>query len=486
MVKNTNTQKPRFPYFCVEESELFSFYRIPKALFTDERFKAISAEAKILYGIMLDRMSLSRKNGWVDEENHVYIVFTAEDAMEFLNCARQKAFSLLSELDAATGIGLIEKKRRGLGKVNLTYVLDFRSPPDSPGTDGWPDEDKKAAKCEATEKNEHSSSANAVSAGGKYCKDSFRRSDKCKNAETVSSKPFLESEPVQDDGNPSQGSGEVVLARVKSSRSSGSMAGSNFQKYENHTSGNMNSPDNKKYDNHTSASMEIILPEVRKSYSNNTELNNNTKMSETEYLSDPSEASPASYFSSESARLPEKKDGKTDKTAHSVCEEKTPPTRNTRDDVYGMCEKIFRRRLATDDLLTLYGPAKIDQIIHLIARTMSSDRPNLTIGGEKIPADRIRQRLMKIRSGHVSYVLDSLRKVTRPIRNMRGYLLTSLCNAVETLPFTKWQQGMILEGQEESNAAWDDDDDSSGKGSAPSTYDYNEAIALSNGWRTAG
>ena len=71
MVKNTNTQKPRFPYFCVEESELFSFYRIPKALFTDERFKAISAEAKILYGIMLDRMSLSRKNGWVDEENHV-------------------------------------------------------------------------------------------------------------------------------------------------------------------------------------------------------------------------------------------------------------------------------------------------------------------------------------------------------------------------------------------------------------------------------
>ena len=264
------------------------------------------------------------------------------------------------------------------------------------------------------------------------------------------------------------------------------MAGSNFQKYENHTSGCMNSPDNKKYDNHTSASMEIILPEVRKSYSNNTELNNNTKMSETEYLSDPSEASPASYFSSESAHLSEKKDGKTDKTAHSVCEEKTPPTRNTRDDVYGMCEQIFRRRLATDDLLTLYGPAKIDQVIHLIARTMSSDRPNLTIGGEKIPADRIRQRLMKIRSGHVSYVLDSLRKVNRPIRNMRGYLLTSLCNAVETLPFTKWQQGMILEGQEESNAAWDDDDDSSGKGSAPSTYDYNEAIALSNGWRTAG
>ena len=443
MVKNTNTQKPRFPYFCVEESELFSFYRIPKALFTDERFKAISAEAKILYGIMLDRMSLSRKNGWVDEENHVYIVFTAEDAMEFLNCARQKAFSLFSELDAATGIGLIEKKRRGLGKVNLTYVLDFRSPPDGSGGDGAPEKDEKAATGEASGKS--------------------KDSPKAQNHEEDTTKNFQKYE----------------------NHTSGSMVRQNVRKYENHTSGCMNSPDNKKYDNHTSASMEIILPEVRKSYSNNTELNNNTKMSETEYLSDPSEASPASYFSSESARLPEKKDGKTDKTAHSVCEEKTSPTRNTRDDVYGMCEQIFRRRLATDDILALYGPAKIDQIIHLIARTMSSDRPNLTIGGEKIPADRIRQRLMKIRSGHVSYVLDSLRKVTRPIRNMRGYLLTSLCNAVETLPFTKWQQGMILEGQEESNAAWDGDDDSSGKGSAPRAYDYDEAMALSKGWRTA-
>lgn len=109
-------QKPKFRYFCEEESETFSFYRIPKTLFTDERFRAMSAEAKILYGIMLNRMSLSRKNGWVDEDNHVYFVFTAEDAMELLNCARQKAFSLLSELDTATGIGLIEKKRRGLGK----------------------------------------------------------------------------------------------------------------------------------------------------------------------------------------------------------------------------------------------------------------------------------------------------------------------------------------------------------------------------------
>ena len=59
-------------YFYGNQAEQFSFYRIPKVLFTDERYKGISAEAKILYGILLDRISLSQKNGWLDEANRVY------------------------------------------------------------------------------------------------------------------------------------------------------------------------------------------------------------------------------------------------------------------------------------------------------------------------------------------------------------------------------------------------------------------------------
>lgn len=71
-----------YDYFYGAESEQFSFYRIPKVLFTEERFKTISAEAKVLYGLLLDRMSLSAKNGWQDKENRVYIIFTIEDIME--------------------------------------------------------------------------------------------------------------------------------------------------------------------------------------------------------------------------------------------------------------------------------------------------------------------------------------------------------------------------------------------------------------------
>ncbi len=110
-------------YFYGGQAEQFSFYRIPKALFTDERFRSISAEAKVLYGILLDRMSLSQKNGWLDDTDRVYIIFTTQDIMDAIDCADQKATKLLSELEQKTG--LIERKRQGLGKPNLIYVKNF-------------------------------------------------------------------------------------------------------------------------------------------------------------------------------------------------------------------------------------------------------------------------------------------------------------------------------------------------------------------------
>lgn len=110
-------------YFYGNQADQFTFYRIPKVLFTDERYKSISAEAKILYGILLDRMTLSQKNGWLDEQNRVYIIFTLEEVMEAIGCADNKATKLLSELDSKAG--LIERKRQGLGKPNLIFIKNF-------------------------------------------------------------------------------------------------------------------------------------------------------------------------------------------------------------------------------------------------------------------------------------------------------------------------------------------------------------------------
>lgn len=80
-------------YFYGDEAEQFTFYRIPKVLFTDPSYRRISSDAKILYGLMLDRMGLSVRNGWLDEYNRVFIFFTLEDALEYLCCGHTKAVS---------------------------------------------------------------------------------------------------------------------------------------------------------------------------------------------------------------------------------------------------------------------------------------------------------------------------------------------------------------------------------------------------------
>lgn len=118
-------QEIQFDYYRGMEAEQYTFYRIPKVLFTAECFKSLSCEAKVLYGLLLDRMSLSIKNRWFDEEDRVYIIFTVEETMELMCCKTQKAVKLMKELDSDGGIGLIEKKRLGLGKPNVIYVKNF-------------------------------------------------------------------------------------------------------------------------------------------------------------------------------------------------------------------------------------------------------------------------------------------------------------------------------------------------------------------------
>jgi hypothetical protein len=115
----------QFEYFYGNEAEQFTFYRIPKILVTSPTFKRVSDSAKLLYGLMLDRMGLSIRNGWVDDENRAYIFFTTNDVMEQMCCGTEKATKLLAELDSEKGIGLIERKKQGQGKPAIVYLKKF-------------------------------------------------------------------------------------------------------------------------------------------------------------------------------------------------------------------------------------------------------------------------------------------------------------------------------------------------------------------------
>ena len=231
-------QKIQFDYFTGMEAEQYSFYRVPKVLFTEPCFKALSCEAKVLYGLMLDRMSLSIKNRWLDSEDRVYIIFTVEEIAELMNCGTQKAVKLVKELDSSNGIGLIEKKRLGLGKPNVIYVKNFmiREVPDQKLTDSCADLQPEHKKCAdlQSEQGNHEECANLQSEAENREKTGI--SLNCENHHSGVVKTT-----IQDYGE------------------------SQFQNSENHNS----------------RMVEITNPEYPKSQSNNTDINK-TDISETE------------------------------------------------------------------------------------------------------------------------------------------------------------------------------------------------------------
>ena len=220
----------RFDYYYGIEAEQFSFYRVPRMLIKDERFKDLSSDAKLLYGLMLDRMALSMKNGWFDEENRAYIHYTLDNIMEDLGCAKEKCSKILAELDSKKGIGLIEKKRQGLGRPDIIYVKNFA----------------------VFEEKETDESASNTDVSTEVRKSNFKKSE----------------------NRTSRGS-EIELQEVGES---------NFKKFGNRTSRGseielqeVGESNFKKSENRTSKSSEIELAEVRFSNTNYTN-NNYTEM----------------------------------------------------------------------------------------------------------------------------------------------------------------------------------------------------------------
>ena len=117
-------------YFKTSDTKNFAFYKVPKALF-EEKYKSVSTDAKMLYGLLLDRMYLSVKNGWIDNQGRVYQYFTIKSAQEKLHFGHEKICKLFFELEVAD---LIIRKRQGQGEAEhylsetilIFGFLDFR------------------------------------------------------------------------------------------------------------------------------------------------------------------------------------------------------------------------------------------------------------------------------------------------------------------------------------------------------------------------
>ena len=468
---------PGFDYFRAADTEQFAFYRIPKALFTDKTFGKLSCEAKVLYGLMLDRICLSIRNNWIDDDGHAYIIFQSDEISELMGCGRQKTFRLLAELDTDGGIGLIERCRRGQGKVSIIYVRNFNSssgepggrgdhveqsmtdcqPGDSRETDNGQSDDRQmtvagrsmdgirqaqvspdnsaAGSCVAstqpeiaqhmpdheTEPDYHEDLSMPDSYAGQHKDGRYEgdASDQTRPMYRSGTLAFSENDllgiPVRE-----QETDKEVMKAPSPDREPYIKPGdpADIQKYENHTSRSMENnmgevPDIQKYENHTSRNMKIILPEVRKSYANDTESTSKTESSKTESISSPL-SSPRD--SGDKLRTGGHKD--------EIGEDGM---------LWTATRETVKDQIGYDALCPEYGQERVDQIVEIMTDMLASKRKSVMISGVRLPADVVKSVFRKLTMFHIQYVFECLDDTETRIKNIRRYLIATLYNAPSTM-----------------------------------------------------
>ena len=370
-------EKIQFDYYRGMEAEQYSFYRVPKILFTAECFKELSCEAKVLYGLLLDRMSLSMKNHWLDEEERVYIIFTVEEIAELLNCGTQKAVKLLKELDSEKGIGLIEKKRLGLGRPNVIYVKNFLVQKN----------DEENSDTSDLQNCENHNSGVVKTTIQEFPKSQFKNDENhnSEDAEPIDIETeWLGKEPYLSDGK------EILENMEIKMQENEGIGEENFQNCENHNSG----------------VVKTTIQECPKSQSNNTDINK-TENNETE-----------SGNILSNLICPEK-----EKTIDEI------EQRNTYREI--IRENISYECFRND---TPHAREEVDELVELMVEVMvMPDQGKIRIAGEDKLVSLVKSQFMKLTHAHIEYVCLCLNKNTTKVGNIKSYLLTALYNSVLTI-----------------------------------------------------
>ena len=380
-------QKVQFEYFYNDDSDQYSFYRIPKLLFTEEYFSSLSCEAKVLYGLMLDRISLSLKNKWFDEQNRAYIIFTIEDVMELLNCKSQKAVKIMKELDAEDGIGLIEKIRQGFGKPNIIYVKNFMIK-EAEEQQQQVQQNELPKNCENQNSVIQNPADFSTTVDGENQNSVMRKSADfsivdSENQNSVMGKPADFNTTVDGENQNS-----VMRKPADFSTVDG----------ENQNSVMRNPADFSTVDseNQNSVIVKIKNQECRKSKPNYTDYSK----------TDISKNNPI-YLS---------KTGLMDEM----------------DTYKNVVKKNINYTCFENDWS--YDIKMIDELIDLIVEIMTlPDAVTVRIGGVEKKAALVKSQFMKLKKAHIEYVMNCLKKNTTKIANIRAYLLTTLYNAPLTM-----------------------------------------------------
>ena len=358
-------------YYYGNEAEQYSFYRIPKVLFTDSRFRGVSVEAKALYGLLLDRMSLSIKNGWVDGDGRVYIIFTIADVMETLVCAEQKANRLLGELDCIKGVGLIERKRRGLGKPNVIYVKNFIQKPNAPGWNPSPD---------------------------------FSEGTAFSGRKPATGKTAM---PPGMSGQPRDSKSQI-------------------QNCENHKSGNV------KITNQELRKSQTNNTDLNNTERSETDPSINPWRTE---KPGPETGSALPVQPGEGHGKTEPGNEKETAGRGEWAEGKNVAGQMDKMGLYSAYRALIRENISYSILLERhpYDRERLDGFVELMVEVCCSTRRTVRINQEDMCTEVAKNRFLKLDSSHIEYVMDCLDRNTTLVGNIRAYTLSALFNAPVTI-----------------------------------------------------
>ena len=360
-----------FDYYYGAQAEQFNFIRIPKSMIVDPMFADLSVNAKLLYGVLLDRMNLSMKNRWFDSENRVYIIYQISEIMEDFNFSKKTAVRYLNELE---DFGLVEKKRRGLGLPSLLYVKNFivlqdHSEPDDTDFNDKTEYDNLSENMENFVGKEQETSRGVET----YTSRSVdMETSKGVEQETLRGVGTYTSESV--DVETSKGVRQVTLRGVKS----------------------------------TLQEVTEKDPLINKTNNSNTNMNNtdlsNTKTNNT-ILSNP---------------------------AVKQAIDKMGREEESDFDKY---KKLVKENIDYGVLIDRHYIEKsiIDGMVNLIVETMISENDYIVISSTKFPKEAVKSRFSKLDISHIEYVLECMNHNTTNIKNIKKYLLAALYNAPTTI-----------------------------------------------------
>ena len=396
----------RFDYYYGSQADQFSFIRIPRVMIKDPVFAGLSAYAKLLYSVLLDRMSLSSKNGWFDEENRVYIVYPVTEAQEDLGIGKKKAIEVIAEL---VEFGLLEKKRRGQGLPSLLYVKSFMT-----GIDSNKKESAEQVYSDVQGLMVSSSAQTGVSEGAPQVVDSTEPEvSEREPQESGISDPEVSdlalqkpAEPVQQEPARLADAAETALSAKESNEMDYTvqhgLVDSEVSKREL-----LEVPESTLLEVSKPALLEVPKPAPLLSKTDN----NNTYRS---YI-------PSHHINTGSAVQSGKSDG-------MRCDGNAAQTIRA-------YRNLIHENIRYDDLCAehRFDRERIDGIVDLILETVLGKGEEVRIASNLYPAEIVRSKFLKLGYEHIEYVLDCLDANTTKVRNIKKYLLAALFNAPSTM-----------------------------------------------------